>query len=115
MGSYINLTTGEIFDNYNHASEFNGYIIECEKDSIKYYYDKKNGERIDPTKYMVSSKGIMVYQDTVSNLYGFRNKLTGEVVIKPKYQKLMHNIWISDMKIAVDSINPDIKMKKKLD
>lgn len=106
----LNILTGEIFDLFTKQ----GKIVICEKDARKYYYDAITGEQIDSTLYQESSKGIIAFRDEHTKLYGFKNRKTGQLIVKPKFQKLKNTIWISDMMIAIDSINMNIPQKETL-
>lgn len=105
MKKVINTLTGELFDGINQS----GNIICCERDisSFPYhirYYFTKSGEPIDRKKYSVSSKGVVPFKDQESNMYGFKNANTGEILIKPQYYLLLNDIWINDFMQAPKTI-----------
>lgn len=91
----INTLTGELFDGINQY----GNIICCKKDissspfHINYYFTK-DGEPIDKQKHSISNKGIVPFKDQESNMYGFKNASTGQILIKPQYYLLLDDIWI---------------------
>lgn len=51
-------------------------------------------------KASVSSKGIQLFRDEKTGLYGFRQASTGKVVVQPKYTIVDYDIWIGDVMVG---------------
>ena len=97
----INTLTGEKFDECFLV----GGIICCQNDESYYpfhskYYFTTKGEPIDKKKHSVSSKGIVPFKDQESNMYGFKNTSTGQIIIKPQYLLFLNDIWVNDFIMA---------------
>ena len=64
-------------------------------------YDKNTGEQLDETKFLKSSKGVEIFKGEKDqfgmDLYGFRNSMTGNILITPKYHVQTLPIWINDV------------------
>lgn len=63
------------------------------------YYTLK-GEPVNMQKASVSSKGIQLFRDEKTGLYGFRQASTGKVVVQPKYTIVDYDIWIGDVMVG---------------
>lgn len=106
----INLVTGDVLD----EKILSNPVTICEKGGIKYYFDKTTGERLDSTSLVVSSQGVMPFQDETTKLYGFKNQKTGSVIIPPKYKDISWGIWMYDAMIVRDSVNSNMPRKNKV-
>lgn len=94
----LNLTTGEWINYPVHQGPF----IVGTMQGRKMYYTK-DGEPVDSSLYLLSSKGVSCFKDSITNLYGFRDG-QGVVKIPPKFIELVNSIWISD---AMEAMTKD--------
>ena len=94
----INVLTGEIFDN----SSTTGGLVICMKDTIKYYFTLE-GEPIKKEKYKRSSKGVLLFQDDMTKLYGIKDS-NGKNLIEAKYNAY-DDIWLDDRVLLYDDDN----------
>lgn len=96
----FHLFTGEQFDRVFRE----GNIINARKGNEWRYFDC-NGDELDARALSVSSKGLMVFQDTVTKKYGFKNVNTGEIIVAPIYKNKPDELWIYDVMKMPDSNN----------
>ena len=94
---HINTRTGDKIVNGNSID--NIYVIR--KGESLMIYDKNTGEQLDETKFLKSSKGVEIFKGEKDqfgmDLYGFRNSMTGNILITPKYHVQTLPIWINDV------------------
>lgn len=85
----INIQTGERFE----SCVTKGGIAICDRDGINYYFTLE-GEPIDKNKYKRSSKGVLIFQDAITQKYGFKSP-NGDILIDAKYE-VYDDIWLDD-------------------
>lgn len=105
-GAFLNLVTGEKDLDFPHEEMGIVKIRKLEdgfsrKDDNCQYYDK-DGYRIDLDKLSKSSRGLVVFTDSVKDekgnidyVKGLKNCKTGEIVVPAKY-RFPNHIWIAD-------------------
>ena len=106
----LNLVTGDVYDSQYEYGDM--YV--CKRQGVNHYVDKTTGERADTTLFAASSLGVVAFQDDATKLFGFKNKNTGAITIKPKYLSPAVNMWENDaMIMCIDSMSK-VKPKRQV-
>ena len=104
---YVNIMNGSI---YKYCA-FQGNLLIVVNKGITDYYLKKSGEQINPSLLSKSSKGLEVYYEEETKMYGLKNGKTGQIVAPPRYFKNgIKPVWYHDVMILRTDTIPDAVM-----
>ncbi len=90
-----------LIEHRNSSKAYYAYIYIIKSESTFNYYSL-NGENLQvDKKLMQSSKGLEVFYDETSRLWGFKNK--NKVIVTPKYNHIESPLWIGNYMVVNDN------------
>lgn len=100
----VNIMNGSIYKNCT----FQGNLLMVENKEITDYYLRKSGEQIKSSLLSRSSKGLEVYYEEETKMYGLKNGRTGQIITPPRYFKnRISPVWYHDVMILRMDTIPD--------
>lgn len=106
-GFIYNVVSQERFYN-SFALRQGNYFVVSNPENI-YVFDL-NGEPVDKSKFMQSSKGVKIFYDEKTGKAGLMDSKTGNIIEPAKYRAAKNEeLWTADVVILYDSISPEYR------
>ncbi len=107
----MNVLTGEYYPNHS-AFPFGGIGVIVTSDTPDFKLFSFEGEPLDPSSFMISSKGNELFRGS-NGRWGIRNAKTQKIVISSKYILddigRFRTMWVNDVVELFDSISPELR------
>lgn len=105
LNYYVNILNGRTYEYCTPQ----GNLLVVKNKGITDYYLKRSGEQLDKSLLSRSSKGLEVYYEAETKMYGLKNGKTGQVVVPARYFKYkgINPVWYHDVVIFKTDTIPD--------